>query len=220
MTSCAYCGNEATHRDHVVPLSRGGPDSPYNIVLACAPCNLSKHARLPSEWKSASELSDLIKEIERRVVDRCSLRDRRSKTDRVKRRDIRLNLTCHCGCPVQCECCLKTQSCYHASFSMAEALNHGSLYWFRECDEGKVVDFRIAVGACGNWFGGGDDDEELGMFRRPLWDVGSLRDAIRKYVWSDDAKAKANETVSELLRVSTELGGQLGAFALGLSVEQ
>lgn len=49
---CAYC---STHlgpfvRDHVVPRSRGGPDSPRNIVNACQPCNTAKADKLPSEW--------------------------------------------------------------------------------------------------------------------------------------------------------------------------
>lgn len=51
---CFYCseplGNDF-HRDHYVPLSRGGSNYIDNIVLACAPCNLSKGDKLPSEWK-------------------------------------------------------------------------------------------------------------------------------------------------------------------------
>lgn len=40
---CAYCG-VAVHRrgstlDHVVPLSLGGVDAPWNLVTCCAPCN-------------------------------------------------------------------------------------------------------------------------------------------------------------------------------------
>jgi hypothetical protein len=49
---CAYCGTiEAPfHLDHVVPRSRGGPDSPKNLVKACAKCNGAKTDKLPSEW--------------------------------------------------------------------------------------------------------------------------------------------------------------------------
>lgn len=45
---CFYCGidvGNGYHVDHVVPLSRGGSNSPENIVIACEPCNRSKHAR-------------------------------------------------------------------------------------------------------------------------------------------------------------------------------
>ena len=30
------------HIDHVTPISRGGDHTPANLVLSCAPCNLSK----------------------------------------------------------------------------------------------------------------------------------------------------------------------------------
>lgn len=40
---CAYCGkmlpeDEAT-LEHVIPISKGGPDIPANIVIACKACN-------------------------------------------------------------------------------------------------------------------------------------------------------------------------------------
>lgn len=57
---CFYCRVQTTriHREHVIPLSRGGIDSPINIVPACKCCNTSKGARLPSEWRS-----DLPKDV-------------------------------------------------------------------------------------------------------------------------------------------------------------
>jgi len=33
-----------------VPLARGGHEAEYNLVPACNPCNMSKSARLLSEW--------------------------------------------------------------------------------------------------------------------------------------------------------------------------
>lgn len=48
---CAYC--EATGRlqwEHIVPLSRGGPDTIDNLVLSCATCNRDKGTRNPVEW--------------------------------------------------------------------------------------------------------------------------------------------------------------------------
>lgn len=48
---CAYCAKPGPlHRDHVVPRSRGGPDTALNIVMACQLCNSSKGDRLASEW--------------------------------------------------------------------------------------------------------------------------------------------------------------------------
>jgi 5-methylcytosine-specific restriction endonuclease McrA len=52
---CAYCGIAVTavsgHVDHVMPRSRGGSDEPSNLVASCKPCNLSKGARTPEEWR-------------------------------------------------------------------------------------------------------------------------------------------------------------------------
>ncbi|MFI8830567.1 HNH endonuclease [Streptomyces afghaniensis] len=48
--ACAYCGEYATHLDHVHPLSKGGADAEHNIVPACQHCNLSKGAKTLAEW--------------------------------------------------------------------------------------------------------------------------------------------------------------------------
>jgi hypothetical protein len=49
--SCAYCGGPGPfHDDHVEPLSRGGLDTPTNLVPACQRCNNSKWARPVESW--------------------------------------------------------------------------------------------------------------------------------------------------------------------------
>lgn len=52
---CVYCGNTdgPFHFDHLWPVSRGGRDSVENVVVACAPCNLSKNDRSLREWMEA-----------------------------------------------------------------------------------------------------------------------------------------------------------------------
>ena len=50
---CQYCGekknvNELT-LDHILPRSRGGDNSPVNVVTACVPCNTRKGSRTPDE---------------------------------------------------------------------------------------------------------------------------------------------------------------------------
>ena len=43
--ACSYCGcRESLSIDHVLPTSRGGPDSSDNVVWACKSCNSSKGA--------------------------------------------------------------------------------------------------------------------------------------------------------------------------------
>jgi 5-methylcytosine-specific restriction endonuclease McrA len=62
---CFYCdAAPAVHIDHFIPIARwnevqltaqqraDGPNHISNLVGACAPCNLSKGARLPDvEWR-------------------------------------------------------------------------------------------------------------------------------------------------------------------------
>ena len=63
---CYLCGVEfgegaKMEYDHVIPVSRGGPHSPRNVLLACARCNRRKHARIVPEaleWLAA--LQDLV----------------------------------------------------------------------------------------------------------------------------------------------------------------
>lgn len=51
LNSCFYCDGVATTIDHVVPIARGGSHSVGNLVPACLSCNLSKGAKLITEWK-------------------------------------------------------------------------------------------------------------------------------------------------------------------------
>lgn len=49
---CAYCGIESSELtlDHIIPRSKGGPDSAENLTPACRSCNSSKGAKGISEW--------------------------------------------------------------------------------------------------------------------------------------------------------------------------
>ena len=50
---CYLCGKMIPkgerHVDHIVPLSKGGAHSASNLAVACASCNLKKHAKMPEE---------------------------------------------------------------------------------------------------------------------------------------------------------------------------
>ena len=50
---CAYCGGKfgpkKLSRDHVIPVSRGGPNTWMNCVTACIPCNTKKDDKTPEE---------------------------------------------------------------------------------------------------------------------------------------------------------------------------
>lgn len=49
--SCSYCGSTVNLQwDHIIALSRGGPDCIDNLVRACRVCNLRKGQRTISEY--------------------------------------------------------------------------------------------------------------------------------------------------------------------------
>lgn len=50
-SACTYCGLAGGEADHYRPLARGGLHCVENIVPACKPCNGSKHANDPDEWR-------------------------------------------------------------------------------------------------------------------------------------------------------------------------
>lgn len=49
---CAYCAEalERYHVDHKTPLARGGSNAPFNLALACPPCNLRKGTLTADEF--------------------------------------------------------------------------------------------------------------------------------------------------------------------------
>jgi len=48
---CEYCGaSEGLEWEHIIPVSRGGPDNIDNQVLACRRCNAEKGDKCLYEW--------------------------------------------------------------------------------------------------------------------------------------------------------------------------
>ncbi len=49
---CIFCGKEVKTGtgDHIIPLSRGGPESPENFMPLCRKCNASKGNKDLIEW--------------------------------------------------------------------------------------------------------------------------------------------------------------------------
>lgn len=66
---CAYCGDRPVeHRDHVVPVSRGGSNYIGNILPACAKCNLSKGRLTLMEWRLSGRAPAAIQPTNRRAA--------------------------------------------------------------------------------------------------------------------------------------------------------
>ncbi len=48
---CTKSIRKTYHIDHILPLAKGGGSGPENIQLLCPRCNLTKHAKHPSDWR-------------------------------------------------------------------------------------------------------------------------------------------------------------------------
>lgn len=59
---CYYCHNDAErdgksyHVEHVIPINRGGSNSPDNLVISCWLCNAEKGTKTPWEWPQGGRL--------------------------------------------------------------------------------------------------------------------------------------------------------------------
>jgi hypothetical protein len=62
--ACAFCGaTEHLQRDHLIPVSRGGPDDADNLMWTCATCNQSRGNKGVFEWmglKKKDEMPRLV----------------------------------------------------------------------------------------------------------------------------------------------------------------
>lgn len=86
---CFWCESEVGdnyHVDHLIPIARGGTNSPDNIVISCPRCNVSRGAKMPDEFREyLKSIEKNIAEIElRRTYLRQKMREHR---DRLKSRD-------------------------------------------------------------------------------------------------------------------------------------
>lgn len=57
---CVYCGSKGRlTTEHILPLSRGGPETPDNAIRVCMACNSGKGARRLYGWKGLSEKDNI-----------------------------------------------------------------------------------------------------------------------------------------------------------------
>lgn len=58
--TCLWCGTSPARLclDHLKPRSRGGSNSPYNLVTSCIPCNQSRLTQSFLDWAYSSNCDD------------------------------------------------------------------------------------------------------------------------------------------------------------------
>ncbi len=80
---CQYCGEKkaaaALTLDHIMPRSRGGDNSPVNIVTACIKCNTRKSNRTPEEARMPLLTSQSALRVKLERVVLCHYAEARSE---------------------------------------------------------------------------------------------------------------------------------------------
>lgn len=74
--TCFYCeeyiGNKNRKRtlDHIIPVSRGGPNTKENLIPSCKRCNCSKNDKIGNEWKYFNSLPKEKQEHITKTIDK------------------------------------------------------------------------------------------------------------------------------------------------------
>lgn len=89
---CQYCGDKkgATELtlDHIMPRSRGGDNSPVNVVTACIACNNRKSNRTPEEARMPLLTSQTALRVKLERVVLCHYAEARSEWRRYLFMDV------------------------------------------------------------------------------------------------------------------------------------
>jgi CRISPR/Cas system Type II protein with McrA/HNH and RuvC-like nuclease domain len=80
---CQYCGEKKAGPDltldHILPRSRGGDNSPINIVTACLKCNNRKSNRTPDEARMPLLTSQTALRVKLERVALCHYAEARAE---------------------------------------------------------------------------------------------------------------------------------------------
>lgn len=82
---CMYCGEAGSTIDHIIPQSRGGENTWYNLTCACQQCNSLKADRTPEEAGMS-----LIREPFKPELEDRRARAQKEIYDRLESGDIKI----------------------------------------------------------------------------------------------------------------------------------
>lgn len=91
--NCPYCGTllpPKARLDHIVPVQRGGPSEPWNLVYACKRCNWAKGALPLEEFANTSYAKDLGLTLELMIINLTELQKVVEVSDLTGRDEITL----------------------------------------------------------------------------------------------------------------------------------
>jgi 5-methylcytosine-specific restriction endonuclease McrA len=89
---CQYCGDKKSATeltlDHIMPRSRGGDNSPINVVTACIACNSRKSNRTPDEARMPLLTSQTALRVKLERVVLCHYAEARAEWRRYLFMDV------------------------------------------------------------------------------------------------------------------------------------
>lgn len=99
---CNYCGkkDENLTIEHILPLSRGGPDHSDNTVWICKECNLKKSKKRLYEFFTLDRRDDIPRIAEGKYLK--LLYDLHTNTGTLDIDEV-INLCPHCDLKIKCE---------------------------------------------------------------------------------------------------------------------
>ena len=99
---CNYCGKKEENLtiEHILPLSRGGPDHPDNTVWICKECNLKKSSKRLYEFFTLDRKDEIPRIAEGKYLK--LVYDLHTQTNTLDLKEIR-NLCPYCDLNKKCE---------------------------------------------------------------------------------------------------------------------
>ncbi len=98
---CIYCGNKTDLTlEHILPRSRGGPDTTDNAVMVCKSCNSSKGDKRLYEWYTLDRRYELPRIAEGKYLK--LLYTLHEQTGTLNARDVATQLCPKCDMQAKC----------------------------------------------------------------------------------------------------------------------
>lgn len=98
---CIYCASKTNLTlDHILPRSRGGPDTADNAIMVCGSCNSSKGGRRLYEWYTLDKRNQLPRIAEGKYLK--LLYTLHEQTGTLNARDVASQLCPRCDLGAKC----------------------------------------------------------------------------------------------------------------------
>ncbi|NVM56111.1 MAG: HNH endonuclease [Candidatus Helarchaeota archaeon] len=101
---CIYCGSHRKlEREHILPRSRGGPDTVENSIWVCKQCNLNKSDKRLYEWKGLEHKDEIPRIAEGKYLKLLYELHEELGTLAVRKKELPSEICPKCDMGARCE---------------------------------------------------------------------------------------------------------------------